>query len=125
MVGDILSIDYGQKIPCDGLYVEGSSFESNESSLTGEPDNLPKSKGCPYMFDGTTCGRGNCKMLVCAVGWNTHVGSIKSGQEDENEDEDEEANAGAMDKKLARDAIQSNTCMFSEKPGLQTCTRLK
>ena len=103
VVGDILSIDYGQKIPCDGLYVEGSSFESNESSLTGEPDNLPKSKGCPYMYDGTTCGRGNCKMLVCAVGWNTHVGSIKKGgQEDEDEDEDDEANAGAMDKKLAK-----------------------
>jgi magnesium-transporting ATPase (P-type) len=102
VVGDILSIDYGQKIPCDGLYVEGSSFESNESSLTGEPDNLPKSKGCPYMFDGTTCGRGRCKMLVCAVGWSTHVGSIKKGADDEDEGEDDEANAGAMDKKLAK-----------------------
>lgn len=149
VVGDLLHIGYGQAIPCDGLYVEGASFEVNESSLTGEPDlcvssasipaasldsyrlcadagltrtlpsttvwsrSLVKSKSVPYMFDGTTCGRGECTMLVCAVGKHTHTGLIKEGMKEEEEDEEggcccgggddeDEENAGAMQKKLLK-----------------------
>ena len=39
-----MHINYGQAIPCDGLYIDGESFEVNEASLTGEPDNLKKNK---------------------------------------------------------------------------------
>ena len=113
VVGDLLHITYGQSIPCDGLYVSGESFEVDESALTGEPDLLPKSRAVPYMFDGTTCGRGECMMLVVAVGKNTHTGMIKENMKEteagggggccggDDEEEDEE-NAGAMQKKLLK-----------------------
>ena len=66
------------------------------------------------MFDGTTCGRGECMMLVAAVGKHTHTGTIKENmkeKEDEDgeggccgggDDEDDEENAGAMQKKLLK-----------------------
>ena len=65
------------------------------------------------MFDGTTCGRGQCTILVVAVGDNTHTGQIKqqTAKEQESEggcscgggdDEDDEENAGAMQKKLLK-----------------------
>jgi magnesium-transporting ATPase (P-type) len=67
------------------------------------------------MFDGTTCGRGECMMLVVAVGKNTHTGVIKEKMKEEDEkdgeggccggddeDGDDEENAGAMQKKLLK-----------------------
>ena len=38
MVGDILVLNAGDKIPADGLMVSGSDVTVNESSLTGESD---------------------------------------------------------------------------------------
>ena len=102
LVGDLVHIDYGQAIPADGLYVDGESFEVTEASLTGEPDNLKKNRNVPFIFNGTTCARGKGTMLVCAVGWNTHVGQIKAQSEADEGHEDEEANAGAMEKKLLK-----------------------
>ena len=38
VVGDILVLNAGDKIPADGLMVSGSDVTVNESSLTGESD---------------------------------------------------------------------------------------
>lgn len=41
-VGDIIKIQNGMDIPVDGIVLESSGVLSDESSLTGESDHLPK-----------------------------------------------------------------------------------
>lgn len=41
-VGDIIKIKNGMDIPVDGIVLEASGVLSDESSLTGESDHLPK-----------------------------------------------------------------------------------
>eukprot|EP00605_Chrysophyceae_sp_TOSAG23-4_P000909 GSChrysophyteH1.ASY1.ANO1.1003.1 assembled CDS len=73
VVGDIVQLDAGDLVPADGVYVSGSDVATDESSLTGEPDEV--SKG--HQGDGT------CRMLVLAVGVNSEWGRIKTGLETE------------------------------------------
>lgn len=42
MVGDLAKIKAGMNIPVDGIIVKGSEVACNESSMTGEPDELKK-----------------------------------------------------------------------------------
>jgi len=41
-VGDLIKIKYGMNIPVDGLIIKGSGITSNESAMTGEPEELSK-----------------------------------------------------------------------------------
>jgi P-type E1-E2 ATPase len=47
-VGDIIKIKAGMNIPVDGVVVKGSGIMTNESAMTGEPNELPKDtlEGC-------------------------------------------------------------------------------
>ena len=40
VVGDIVCLKIGDQIPADGLFFEGHSFKSDESSMTGESDHI-------------------------------------------------------------------------------------
>jgi len=40
--GDIMRIRGGDNIPVDGIVLRGSGITSNESAMTGEPDELKK-----------------------------------------------------------------------------------
>lgn len=42
VVGDVVVMKPGDGIPADGLLFAGEGVKSNESGLTGEPDDLPK-----------------------------------------------------------------------------------
>ncbi len=39
-VGDIVKIKAGMNIPVDGLVIKGSGITTNESAMTGEPEEL-------------------------------------------------------------------------------------
>lgn len=39
-VGDILKIKAGMNIPVDGIVIKGSGITTNESAMTGEPEEL-------------------------------------------------------------------------------------
>lgn len=84
VVGDIVFLNAGDKIPADGLFIDGSDVTCNESSLTGEPDdkkkaNIPVSEGGDvFLFSGTTLSSGFCKMLVTAVGEHSKWGKTKA-----------------------------------------------
>ncbi len=60
-VGSIVSVRTGDKIPCDGIVVEGSSVV-DESSLTGE--SRPVQKGPGSMVSGGTVNAGIAQLLV-------------------------------------------------------------
>lgn len=38
VVGDVIKLDAGMKIPTDCVLVESTDFATDESSLTGEPE---------------------------------------------------------------------------------------
>lgn len=87
VVGDILLLEAGDRIPADGRLVECASLQTNESALTGESTNIDKSMEpiagkvplgdrhtMVYSGSFVTYGRGKC--IVTDIGMNTEVGKI-------------------------------------------------
>jgi P-type Ca2+ transporter type 2C len=79
LVGDVVELNAGDKVPCDGVIIKGADVVCNESTLTGESDEKMKLPLCqcqggggeggdPFLLSGTNLSSGNCTMLVCAVG---------------------------------------------------------
>ncbi|KAL7547302.1 hypothetical protein ACHAWF_010623 [Thalassiosira exigua] len=60
-LGALVSVRTGDKIPCDGIVVEGTSTV-DESSLTGESRPVKKSIG--MSVSGGTINSGNCQLLI-------------------------------------------------------------
>ena len=78
-VGDVVELETGDKIPADGVFLRGDGLESNESSLTGEPDDVKKEpKDDPFLLAGCQVTAGAGRMVVVAVGVNSIWGEIKS-----------------------------------------------
>lgn len=63
-VGSIVSVRTGDKIPCDGFVLEGSSVV-DESSLTGESRPVPKVRGSTV--SGGTINAGMAPLLIEAT----------------------------------------------------------
>ena len=80
-VGDIVRLNSGDSVPADGIFLDGSDVACDESSLTGEPDEIKK-RAAPkkrFMFSGSLMTSGFCSMVVVAVGENSEWGRIKKG----------------------------------------------
>ncbi len=74
VTGDIIIIKPGEKVPLDGMIVEGKSAV-DESMITGE--SLPVDKGQNDLVIGATINRnGSLKVEVTKVGKNTILSSI-------------------------------------------------
>lgn len=77
LVGDICQVKYGDLLPADGLIIQCNDLKVDESSLTGESDQVRKSETKdPLLLSGTHVMEGSGKMLVTAVGSNSQVGII-------------------------------------------------
>ncbi|XP_026131563.1 plasma membrane calcium-transporting ATPase 3-like isoform X4 [Carassius auratus] len=88
VVGDIAQIKYGDLLPADGILIQGNDLKIDESSLTGESDQVRKSlEKDPMLLSGTHVMEGSGRMLVSAVGLNSQTGIIftllGAGGEDE------------------------------------------
>ncbi|MHA1280876.1 MAG: cation-translocating P-type ATPase [Promethearchaeota archaeon] len=96
VVGDILIIDQGDKIPADARIINSTNLEVNEASLTGESEPVKKVEvGNPIkgehisigersnmVFLGTYVTTGNGKAVIVATGGNTEIGKISHGLEE-------------------------------------------
>ena len=80
VIGDIVIIEPGEKIPADGSVVEGFS-EVDESTLTGESVPKAKKMGDP-VFTSTINGTGNIKVITESLSDNTVYSKIVSLIED-------------------------------------------
>ncbi len=89
VVGDILLLATGDKIPADGRLMESMSLAVDESALTGESlpskkdadhliidEKTPLAERCNMLYSGTYITNGFCKLLVTAVGDKTEFGKI-------------------------------------------------
>lgn len=83
VVGDVIKIEAGMKVPADCIVIDGTDLATDESSMTGEPDNMEKVgitsdnfeyNPNPFMYAATLVISGQGTALVCAVGTNTQSG---------------------------------------------------
>nr|XP_060621911.1 plasma membrane calcium-transporting ATPase 2 isoform X7 [Anolis sagrei ordinatus] len=91
VVGDIAQIKYGDLLPADGVLIQGNDLKIDESSLTGESDQVRKSvEKDPMLLSGTHVMEGSGRMVVTAVGVNSQTGIIftllGAGEEEEKKD---------------------------------------
>ena len=91
LVGDLISVTYGDVVAADLILVDGNGIKMDESALTGESDAMKKesyqkcielkNKGekvpSPIILSGTHCIEGNGKAIVLAVGDHSQKGIIK------------------------------------------------
>jgi len=91
LVGDLISVTYGDVVSADLILVEGNGIKMDESALTGESDAMKKEpyQKClelkkngekvpsPIILSGTHCIEGNGKAIVLAVGDHSQKGIIK------------------------------------------------
>src|SRR3989344_1103842 len=87
VLGDVIIIRSGDKIPADARIINLQGFKLDESSLTGESepvfktiDLYPKQTSLPerknMIYKGTLCVAGEARALVVATGIQTMIGSI-------------------------------------------------
>ena len=77
VVGDILQVKYGDLLPADGVIMQSNDLKIDESSLTGESDQVKKGRDVdPMVLSGTHIMEGSGKVVVTAVGINSQAGII-------------------------------------------------
>ncbi|KAI6214471.1 Plasma membrane calcium-transporting ATPase 3 [Aphelenchoides besseyi] len=77
VVGDVAQIKYGDLLPADGIVIQSNDLKIDESSLTGESDQIRKSpEHDPMLLSGTHVMEGSGKILVTAVGVSSQTGII-------------------------------------------------
>ena len=95
VVGDVVLLSAGDKIPADGVLIYGS-LTVDQAALTGESKEVEKAprngvfSADPMATDALFCGAvvlaGSAEMVVCAVGDGTLIGGISGElQSEENE----------------------------------------
>uniref|UniRef100_A0A914WZ25 P-type Ca(2+) transporter n=1 Tax=Plectus sambesii TaxID=2011161 RepID=A0A914WZ25_9BILA len=75
VVGDIAQIKNGNLLPADGILIASNDLKIDESSLTGESDQIEKNPDSdPMLLSGTHVVDGSGKMLMTAMGVNSQSG---------------------------------------------------
>ena len=70
-------VKYGDLLPADGIILQSNDLKIDESSLTGESDQVKKGKDeDPMLLSGTHVMEGSGKVVVTAVGINSQAGII-------------------------------------------------
>lgn len=76
--GDVLELTAGDKIPADGIFLEGVGISCDESMLTGESHGIDKDSADNSLFMGCIVKSGHCRMKVTRTGMKTEMGKIAS-----------------------------------------------
>lgn len=111
VIGDIVKLTQGERIPADGKLIFVNDFQVDESIVTGESLAVEKTVGIDAqeavlgdrlssVLAGALIIQGKAKMMVCHTGTHTEFGKIASLIDDELHDET------PLQKKIKRFSIQ-------------------
>lgn len=78
LVGDVVTLNPGDRVPADGVLIKGFGVRVDESSMTGESKTAKKEPNTPFLISGTQISEGNLTMLIIAVGMNSEWGIVYS-----------------------------------------------
>ena len=106
-IPSLFQVKYGDLLPADGVVLQSNDLKIDESSLTGESDQVKKGADCdPMVLSGTHVMEGSGKVVVTAVGINSQAGIIFAllGAVEEQADKEEKKRAkeGANHGRCAR-----------------------
>ena len=88
VVGDVMILEGGTQLDCDGIMIRGSDFKCNESSITGENDTVEKcAEKDPFFLSGSLVEEGSGLVLVVAVGMKSYEGRMKQTTESDEAEE--------------------------------------
>ncbi|HII02326.1 TPA: cation-transporting P-type ATPase [Methanosarcinaceae archaeon] len=85
VVGDVILLEEGDKVPADGRLIEANSLKVDNSALTGEAEPQLRSLNCTHpemlecrnmVFSGTLVQSGNGKAIVFGTGAHTQIGNL-------------------------------------------------
>ncbi|KAH6958005.1 hypothetical protein BKA56DRAFT_501909 [Ilyonectria sp. MPI-CAGE-AT-0026] len=111
LVGDILCVEAGDVVAVDGILVQSSSLQVDESSISGESALVHKTvpsendpfhtvHADPFIHSGTTVSRGNGRYLVTAVGLYSSYGRVLVSLRSDVEETPLQAKLGRLGKQL-------------------------
>jgi Ca2+-transporting ATPase len=100
--GDVLHLEPGDAVPADGIFISGHGVKCDESSATGESDQMKKTSGTevqqrildgtatkkldPFIISGSKVLEGVGTYLVTSVGENSSYGKILMSLQTDSED---------------------------------------
>ncbi|XP_057362633.1 plasma membrane calcium-transporting ATPase 2 isoform X3 [Manis pentadactyla] len=122
VVGDIAQVKYGDLLPADGLFIQGNDLKIDESSLTGESDQVRKSVDKdPMLLSGTHVMEGSGRMVVTAVGVNSQTGIIftllgAGSEEEEKKDKKGKMQDGNVDASQSKAKQQDGAAAMEMQP---------
>uniref|UniRef100_A0A670YPH3 Calcium-transporting ATPase n=1 Tax=Pseudonaja textilis TaxID=8673 RepID=A0A670YPH3_PSETE len=122
VVGDIAQVKYGDLLPADGVFIQGNDLKIDESSLTGESDQVRKSiDKDPMLLSGTHVMEGSGRMLVTAVGVNSQTGIIftllgAGSEEEEKKDKKGKMQDGNMENSQNKAKQQDGAAAMEMQP---------
>ncbi|KAA8523571.1 hypothetical protein F0562_009994 [Nyssa sinensis] len=73
VVGDVVCLLTGDRVPADGLFIHGDSLKLDDDSVHEDHNYYSK---CPSIFTGAKVAEGDCRMLVTSIGGNTEKGKL-------------------------------------------------
>ncbi|CAL8074335.1 unnamed protein product [Calicophoron daubneyi] len=111
LVGDVCQVKYGDLLPADGIIIQSNDLKVDESSLTGESDQVRKGEDKdPLLLSGTHVMEGSGKMVVTAVGPHSQVGIIFGLLSNpQGEEGDKKKKGGKKGNKRTEDAREKET----------------
>ncbi|KAM6468172.1 plasma membrane calcium-transporting ATPase 2 isoform 9-T9 [Liasis olivaceus] len=122
VVGDIAQVKYGDLLPADGVFIQGNDLKIDESSLTGESDQVRKSVDKdPMLLSGTHVMEGSGRMVVTAVGVNSQTGIIftllgAGGEEEDKKDKKGKMQDGNMENSQNKAKQQDGAAAMEMQP---------
>lgn len=102
----MFQVKYGDLLPADGVVLQSNDLKIDESSLTGESDQVKKGADCdPMVLSGTHVMEGSGKVVVTAVGINSQAGIIFAllGAVEEQADKEEKKRAKEGERERERE----------------------
>ncbi len=75
---DVILIEVGDQVPCDGRILRSNGLWCNESILTGESEAVRKGGQDNSVFMGSSVTRGNAVIVCESTGMNTKMGQVSS-----------------------------------------------